>query len=783
MSNERYANIKEAVGAAQVARDHGLKVEPDSQGQEKALCPWHKDRRPSLKFFRHEKFKCFPCDLGGDSIYLEQLLGGHEKPDEAASELESRHHLTGQGATPRKSSPSRRAGGVAPGQPGEAGAQETSSKDNGRGKKKAPKIVKREEVGRWMIRGTDGEPWAQHVRYHTIDEQGKEGKSYSYHRPDGSSGLGGMKVKELPLYLSEQVSGYDPDEPIVLAEGEKAADAALAAGLQVVATASGTSTIPIPERLEVLSGREVILWPDADPEPYVGQRHMADMAEALEGFATRVRWYEWGEAPPKGDAADHPTIVGGDEAEREELIRAIREAPDYKAAIHRPAKPGGPSGTANGGAAGNGGSRDGEKLPPPGQDELRDQFLSNGDYAYGLGTWRLYESGVWGPVDDLEVRDAVSRVCEANKADTDIKVTINLVNGAMQLAQARAYLRPGTWDADPDLLVCAGGTLEISSRRHREHRKEDYITHGVPYEYAPDAEAPTWEWFMEDRFDSEVADFLQEFAGYCLTTDVSHEIAVWLQGERGGGRSTFLMGLEGMLGSKAGTLGLGQLEKSQFALADVPGKTLLTATEQPESYASASYLLNQLVSGDKIAVERKHRDTYNIYPVAKLLWAMNTLPRVPSAEDGLFRRVKVIEMPPAPKVKDPQVKERIKMEKAGILNWALDGLKHLTNRGHFAVPESVAKSTAKFAENNDIPALFVKDACVRDDGLSEAAAPLYEAYRQWCRANGHIPQSATKMASEWERLGFIRYRSNGKSRYRGVALTVDGRNEYGLDES
>ena len=48
---------------------------------------------------------------------------------------------------------------------------------------------------------------------------------------------------------------------------------------------------------------------------------------------------------------------------------------------------------------------------------------------------------------------------------------------------------------------------------------------------------------------------------------------------------------------------------------------------------------------------------------------MNELPRIPSANDGLFRRVKVVEIESIPEgERDPEIKERIKEEGAGILN-------------------------------------------------------------------------------------------------------------------
>src|SRR3712207_4124182 len=174
-----------------------------------------------------------------------------------------------------------------------------------------------------------------------------------------------------------------------------------------------------------------------------------------------------------------------------------------------------------------------------------------------------------------------------------------------------------------------------------------------------------------------------------------------------------------MLGERAGTLGLGEVERSRFALADVPGKTLLTATEQPAGYMKASYILNSLISGDKLKVEEKFKPAYDVYPKAKLLWAMNELPRVPSANDGLFRRVKVIEIEPIPEAeRDPEIKDTIKTEGAGILDWALDGLERLRRRGSFEVPAAVKDATARWREMNDVPAMFVAEECETGEGKS-----------------------------------------------------------------
>jgi putative DNA primase/helicase len=116
----------------------------------------------------------------------------------------------------------------------------------------------------------------------------------------------------------------------------------------------------------------------------------------------------------------------------------------------------------------------------------------------------------------------------------------------------------------------------------------------------------------------------------------------------------------------------------------------------------------------------------------------------------LFRRVKVVKFPQIPdNQRDPQVKQAIEGEGAGILNWAWEGLDRLQRRDGFDVPEGVEEATAQFRENNDVPALFVADRCVKDTDASEKASTLYGEYRDWCEDNGHRPQSSTRLADDW----------------------------------
>ena len=414
------------------------------------------------------------------------------------------------------------------------------------------------------------------------------------------------------------------------------------------------------------------------------------------------------------------------------------------------------------------------KPSPPTHDELRDRWIGgNPHHAHGLGEWRRYEDGIWPTVSETSVKAEIANVIESAKPE-GIKPTASILASVTELTRIKVFVPDERWDADSDILVCKNGALRISTGELARHQPGHYATSAVPYKYDPGARPAIWNYFLRNTVPA-AANFLQEFAGYALTTEMTHELAVWLFGPPGSGKSTFIAGLAAMLGHRAGILGLADLERSRFTLADLPGKTLVVASEQPSSYLASTNTLNAIISGEPIQVERKYRDPFTVIPRAKVCWAMNELPRVADANSGLFRRVKVVTFPAlVENERDPKIKRAIETEGAGILNWALEGLRRLKERGHFEVPTGVEDATKQFRENNDVPALFIEDRCIQGVDLKVQASQLYTEYKEWCLENGHRPMSSTRLADDWARLGFEKTASNGRRFYRGVTLRLAG---------
>ena len=162
-----------------------------------------------------------------------------------------------------------------------------------------------EERKTYVIRDHEGKKLCEHIR---IESPG--GKTFRW-SPRG------VKPDQM-LFGLEQLAKR-PKAGVIVTEGEKAAEAAQLAVPKAVAlgTVTGASGCPAKGVLEHLRGRIVVLWPDHDE---MGERHMARIAQLLQGVAKEIRMVEVDTLKPKADAAD---------LFKEEALKRVRSAPVY----------------------------------------------------------------------------------------------------------------------------------------------------------------------------------------------------------------------------------------------------------------------------------------------------------------------------------------------------------------------------------------------------------------------------------------------------------------------
>lgn len=130
-------------------------------------------------------------------------------------------------------------------------------------------------------------------------------------------------------YVYRRADLVHPDwqgDDVLLVEGEAAADALMGAGILAVTWrgGAGRAAKAIPQLVDALAGRKVVLLPDDDA---AGRKAMHDIAAALVGGAARVRWCPLcPEGETKQDAEDWLEEHNRDV---DLFVRLLETAPDY----------------------------------------------------------------------------------------------------------------------------------------------------------------------------------------------------------------------------------------------------------------------------------------------------------------------------------------------------------------------------------------------------------------------------------------------------------------------
>ena len=170
---------------------------------------------------------------------------------------------------------------------------ETLEKEFGIQRQTQKSLVPKQYISKiYEYYNADGELGYQILRY--------EPKTFRQRRPDGKGGwLNSVKdVEPLPYNLMGIMQ--NPDAPIFIVEGEKAADALIKIGFVATTNSGGAGNFK-PELADYFDGRNVVILPDNDN---AGQEHADKVKRTLWGRASKIKVVSLSGLPPKGDVVD-----------------------------------------------------------------------------------------------------------------------------------------------------------------------------------------------------------------------------------------------------------------------------------------------------------------------------------------------------------------------------------------------------------------------------------------------------------------------------------------------
>ena len=309
------------------------------------------------------------------------------------------------------------------------------------------------------------------------------------------------------------------------------------------------------------------------------------------------------------------------------------------------------------------------------------------------------------------------------------------------------------------LISVQNGLLDITTRRLYKASPLFFNRATLPIEYNADAPEPKlWKKFLGEALKDRTSliELLQELFGYTISDDTCQHIVPHLWGVPRGGKGTTLRVLTDLVGAEnvasPSIMELG----TTFGLEGCIAKSLITITDMntdnKSQCAEAGVWINKISGEDFVQIMRKNIGVWRGRLPGRMWIASNNLPDFGSHAEAVATRLAVIPFEVSFLGREDRTltnKEgtgKLQLELPSILNWALDGLDRLRDRGRFNEPLESVNAKLKMLYSSEPVRGFVAGRCVLDPTTSTDKDVLYARYEAYCVAAGVHPLAFSKFA-------------------------------------
>ena len=267
-----------------------------------------------------------------------------------------------------------------------------------------------------------------------------------------------------------------------------------------------------------------------------------------------------------------------------------------------------------------------------------------------------------------------------------------------------------------------------------------------PYGYDSRATSPTFDKFVLDIMSGEEdrADLLKEFAGYCISGDQYWiQQALVLHGDGANGKSVFMEILADVVGpSSYSAVPLQELQKDTMRY-QLVHKLFNYSEETSVAAFKDSSFFKTLISGGQMTVKQLYAQPYMTANQAKVIMSANKLPNYTDDSHGFLRRLVIVHFKerfnPGDGRHDYNIKDKLRLEVAGICNTLLKAYAKVKIRGYLSAQAKVNSAVQEYAEQNDTVLMFANDVLVPQESNELKASEVYAEYVQMCELGGHKP--------------------------------------------
>ncbi|WP_434619289.1 DNA primase family protein [Arthrobacter sp. A5] len=413
-------------------------------------------------------------------------------------------------------------------------------------------------------------------------------------------------------------------------------------------------------------------------------------------------------------------------------------------------------------------------------------------YVRGIG-WHIWDGQRWAEDEKdaaknavLDIlRQALTESLDNRELRTDVRKCESSagVAGVLDLASALPALRAAIidLDADPYLLNCANGTLDLRTRQLREHNPADRITRVTRGAFDPNADRTTWDGFLASVLpDNDERAYLQRVIGQSAYGRVREHLFPVLTGSGSNGKGTAYGAITNALGDYATIINPDLLMASERGgggpeMMTLLGARLVVGSETDEGRQLDAATMKRLTGGDELTARRLYQEPVKWLPTHQLIYVTNHLPRVKGNDPAVWRRIRVVpfDIVVSESMRDQTLPERLELSADAILTWAVEGWFDYEDNGGMNEPDTVRQATDDYQTESDALKRFIQSECVTSPHVHVTTREIFGAWTTWSAADGADALTERAFAKELDRLGYEAKRTRIGASRAGIALRAD----------
>jgi putative DNA primase/helicase len=234
-----------------------------------------------------------------------------------------------------------------------------------------------------------------------------------------------------------------------------------------------------------------------------------------------------------------------------------------------------------------------------------------------------------------------------------------------------------------------------------------------------------------------------------------------------------LQALSGDYGARASfkTFDADKQSEQTNDLAALKGKRFVSMIETGGDKKLNEPLVKEITGGDEITCRFLHKEFFSYFPQFKLFLATNHKPVITHSDFAIWRRIVLIPFTQNFEGREEKMlKEKLKSELSGVLNWALDGLKLWQDEGLKPLPKAVTDATDKYKQESDTVGQWLDARTETSKDSTVKSSTVYTDYKDWAGENNCYPLGTRSFKPALEEKQFTTVRKNDGIYWIGLEL-------------